>query len=110
MNVLRAVLLCWTACVISAVAEVRMVDVVKDETFTRALEKIGSQVKDSASCKKVVKELNREADRLEKLWREAFMSGAPTTQEWCQMADWDIQLFRKIAESRKQEKKRRVIP
>lgn len=104
-----AVLLCWTACVVSAVAEIRMVDVVRDETFTRALEKIGSQVKDSSSCKKVVEELNRKADRLERLWREAFMSGAPTTQECCRMADRDVQLFRKIAESRKQGKKTEIV-
>lgn len=52
MNVWRAVLLCWAVCVVPSVAEVRIVDVVGDETFTRALETIGSQVKDSSSCKK----------------------------------------------------------
>lgn len=68
-------LLAGFLCCGSARSGVRMVDVVGDETFTRALETIGSQVKDSSSCKKVVKELNREADRMEKAWREAFMSG-----------------------------------
>lgn len=104
-----ALLAGWAVCAVPSSAEVRMVDVVRNDTFTRALEKIGSQVKDSSSCKKVVKELNREADRLERLWREAFMSGAPTTQEWCRMADWDVQLFRKIAESRKQGKKEEMV-
>ena len=102
-------LLAGFLCYGSARSGVRMVDVVGDETFTRALETIGSQVKDSSSCKKVVKELNREADRMEKAWREAFMSGPPTTQEWCRVADVDVQLFRKMAESRKREKKEEIV-
>lgn len=102
-------LLAGFLCCGSARSGVRMVDVVGDETFTRALGTIGSQVKDSSSCKKVVKELNREADRMEKAWREAFMSGPPTTQEWCRVADVDVQLFRKMAESRKREKKEEIV-
>lgn len=62
-------LLAGFLCCGSARSGVRMVDVVGDETFTRALGTIGSQVKDSSSCKKVVKELNREADRMEKAKR-----------------------------------------
>ena len=86
-----------------------MADVVGDDTFTKALETIGSQVKDSASCKKVVEELNREADRLEQLWREAFLSGFPTTREWCRMADVEARMFGKIGENRKREKKEEMV-
>lgn len=96
-------------CCGSARSGVRMVDVAGDDTFTRALETIGSQVKDSSSCKKVVEELNREADRVEKAWREAFMSGEPTTREWCRIADVEVRLFRKMAESRRQEKKEEIV-
>ena len=46
---------------------------------------------------------------MEKAWREAFMSGPPTTQEWCRVADVDVQLFRKMAESRKREKKEEIV-
>ena len=92
---------------------VRMVDVVEntvgDGSFARAMEAISSRVKDSASCKKVVEELNREADRREKSWREAFMSGEPATREWCRMADAEIRLYREWAQSRKQEKKEEIV-
>lgn len=81
----------------------------RGDTFSRALETISSQVKDSEPCKKVVKELNREADRLEQLWRKAFLSGFPSTQEWCRMADMETRLFRRIAESRGQEKREKVV-
>ena len=93
----------------SARSGVRMVDVVEDmmgdESFIRTLETIVSQVKDSVPCKKIAEQLNRKADRQEKSWREAFMSGSPTTQEWCRLAHAEVLLFRKLAESRKQEKK-----
>ncbi|MCC8147519.1 hypothetical protein [Akkermansia sp.] len=109
MNVWRAVLLCWAVCVIPSVAEVRLSDVMKDDAFTKALETVGRRVKDSASCKEVAEQLNREADRLEQLWREAFLSGFPSTQEWCRMADVEARLFRKVAESREQEKKEEIV-
>lgn len=93
----------------SARSGVRMVDVVEDmmgdESFIRTLETIVSRVKDSVPCKKIAEQLNRKADRQEKSWREAFMSGSPTTQEWCRLAHAEVLLFRKLAESRKQEKK-----
>ena len=109
MNVWRAVLLCWAVCVIPSAAEVRLSDVAKDDTFTKALETVGRRVKDSASCKEMAEQLNREADRLEQLWREAFLSGFPSTQEWCRIADVEARLFRKLAESREQEKKEEIV-
>lgn len=107
MKLFCVALLAGCLCCGSARSGIRMVDVVGDDTFTKAVEMVGSRVKDSPSCKKAVKELSREADRLEKAWREAFMSGEPSTREWCRMSDAEVRLFRRIAESRKQKKKRR---
>lgn len=102
MKLFCVALLAGCLCCGSARSGVRMVDVVEDmvedDAFARAVETISSRVKDSASCKKVVEELNREADRLEKLWRKAFMSGEPTTREWCRMADAEVRLYRKLEE------------
>lgn len=113
MKLFCMVLLAGSICCGSARSGVRMVDVVEntvgDESFAMAMEMISSRVKDSSSCKKVVEELNREADRREKSWREAFMSGFPTTREWCRLADAEVRLYRECAESRKQEKKEEEI-
>lgn len=43
----------------------------------------------------VTEELNKEADKQEKLWREAIMSGAPTPHEWYQMAEFEMKSFKK---------------
>lgn len=107
MKLFCMALLAGCLCCGSARSGVRMVDVVGGDTFTWAIELISSRVNDSSSCKKVVGELSREADRVEKAWREAFMSGEPSTREWCRIADAEARLFRKMAESRKQEKRRK---
>lgn len=109
MKLFCVALLAGCLCCGSARSGIRMVDVVGDDTFTKAVEMVGSRVKDSPSCKKAVKELSREADRLEKAWREAFMSGEPSTREWCRMSDAEVRLFRRIAESRKQKKKEEIV-
>lgn len=109
MKLFCMVLLAGCICCGNARSGVRMVDVVENGTFARALEMINAQVRDSASCRKVVEELNREADRQEQLWREAFRTGEPTTREWCRLADADVQLFRKLAESREMEKKEKML-
>lgn len=109
MKLFCMALLAGCLCCGSARSGVRMVDVVGDDTFTKAVEMVGSQVNDSPSCKKVVEELSREASRVEKAWREAFMSGEPSTREWCRMADAEVRLFKKMAESRKQEKKEEIV-
>lgn len=109
MKLFCMALLAGCLCCGSARSGVRMVDVVGGDTFTWAIELISSRVNDSSSCKKVVGELSREADRVEKAWREAFMSGEPSTREWCRMADAEARLFRKMAESRKQEKKEEIV-
>ena len=89
MIFLRIIFLCWAVCGIHAVAGVRIVDVMtKNDVFSQALEMIGTRIKDSTSCREVTEELSREADKQEKRWREAFMSGAPTPQEWCQIAEF----------------------
>lgn len=109
MKLFCMALLAGCLCCGSARSGVRMVDVVGGDTFTWAIELISSRVNDSSSCKKVVGELSREADRVEKAWREAFMSGEPSTREWCRIADAEARLFRKMVESRKQEKKEEIV-
>lgn len=109
MKLFCVALLAGSFCCGVARSGVRMVDVVGGDTFTKALETIGSQVKDSASCKKVAEQLNREADRQERLWREAFMSGFPTTREWCRLADIEVRLFRKMVEIRKEGKDEEIV-
>ena len=95
MNFLRIIFLCWAVCGIHAAAGVRTVDVVTSDAFSKALEMVGTRVKDAASCREVTEELNKEADKQEKLWREAIMSGAPTPHEWYQMAEFEMKSFKK---------------
>ena len=96
MIFLRIIFLCWAVCGIHAVAGVRIVDVMtKNDVFSQALEMIGTRIKYSTSCREVTEELSREADKQEKRWREAFMSGAPTPQEWCQIAEFEAENFKK---------------
>ena len=73
-----------------------MVDVMTTgDVFSKALEMVGARIKDSTSCREVTEELNKETDKQEKRWREALMSGAPTPQEWCQIAESKAENFKK---------------
>lgn len=78
-------------CCVSARSGVRMVDVVRKDASAAALDLVASRVKDAASCNKVAEQLNRKADCLERLWREAFLSGMPTLKERARIAEWEAQ-------------------
>ena len=74
---------CWG----NANAGVRMADVLTDDRPERLMEMAAAEIGDSASCRKAAEQLNAEAGRQEKLWREALMSGSPTPQEWVQISE-----------------------
>ena len=82
-------------CCGSVRSSVRMVDAVREDADIAALDLIASQVRDSASCKKVAEQLNREADRQEKLWKQAFLSGMPTLRERVQIAELEARHWKK---------------
>lgn len=92
MKLFHTFLLCCAVCCLRAEAEVRMVDVVTDTSFADTLKMVRT-IKDSSSCRKVVDVLNREADRQEKRWKEACLSGYPTPQEWLRMAECQAKTF-----------------
>lgn len=89
-------LLAGCLCCGSARSGVRMADAVRENAEAAALDLIASRVKDSVSCKKAAEQLNREADRLERLWREAFMSGMPTLRERVQIAELEAQQWKRM--------------
>ena len=83
---------CWG----NANAGVRMADVLTDDRPERLMEMAAAEIEDSASCRKAAEQLNAEAGRQEKLWREALMSGSPTPQEWVQISEAEARKFKKM--------------
>lgn len=96
MKLFCAAILAGFFCCGSARSGVRMVDVVREDAESAALDLIASQVRDAASCKKIAEQLNREADRQEKLWRQAFLSGMPTLRERAQIAELEARQWKKM--------------
>lgn len=95
MNFLRIIFLCWAVCGIHAAGRCPDGGRGDKRRIFQTLEMVGTRVKDAASCREVTEELNKEADKQEKLWREAIMSGAPTPHEWYQMAEFEMKSFKK---------------
>lgn len=90
---------CWG----NANAGVRMADVLTDDRPERLMEMAAAEIEDSASCRKAAEQLNAEAGRQEKLWREALMSGSPTPQEWVQISEAEARKFKKMMLAKKAE-------
>lgn len=97
MKLFHVFLLFCAVCCFRAEAEVRLVDAATDKSFGDALNMLGT-IRDSSSCRKVTDALNREADRQEKQWKEAFLSGYPTPEEWLRMAEFQVEKFGKALE------------
>ena len=108
MKLFNALLLGCAVCWGSAAAGVRMVDVVQNEAAAELIRNPERGITDAASCRKAADRLNREAERHEALWAEAFMSGYPTPQEWSRMAEVEARAFREALEGCK--RRRRTVP
>lgn len=109
MKLFNALLLGCAVCWGSAAAGVRMVDVVQNEAAAELIRNPERGITDAASCRKAADRLNREAERHEALWAEAFMSGYPTPQEWSRMAEVEARAFREALEGCKKAEKDRVL-
>lgn len=104
MIFLRILLYCAVCCV-QAVAGIRLADVATESSpVMDALGTVGDRVRDSASCRKLTEEWNQQADREEKRWKEAYLSGCPTPREWVRMAEFESQEFERVFENQEFER------